>query len=300
MYDSNRGDWQSLPGLCPTLPCVGFLLHNIVTSRLCAVWNFLRCITNTCAGRMGYRFNPRSPGNGWLFKIWNVGNDPDFHLRPSWSLLTGRTRILWSEESAYDAILVGKHGFLNIPFYMKRLIVYAAIWVGFTYVLRKNSLKKMQMVVWIITESQCLLRPCSLFVCHHFVNFCMDFLMSIDSHWFSTLFGWTPSSVYSSADSHDVHVYPLPERPRIHGACNRNQLHDVGKLCLPLRSSDYLWFSQFMLIWYCESAWGSDLFLKCVGKISEHSGHWTCVLTSLRRSSCLWPAMQNVRWGYFG
>ena len=44
----------------------------------------------------------------------------------------------------YDAIMVGKSGFLNIPFFVTRLIAYAAIWVGFTYMLRKHSLMEDQ------------------------------------------------------------------------------------------------------------------------------------------------------------
>ena len=42
----------------------------------------------------------------------------------------------------YDSIMAGKSGFLNIPFFIVRMVAYAAIWVGFTMALRKHSLKE--------------------------------------------------------------------------------------------------------------------------------------------------------------
>jgi len=44
----------------------------------------------------------------------------------------------------YDHILAGKQGFLNIPFFVIRLVAYAAIWIGFTMMLRKHSLMEDQ------------------------------------------------------------------------------------------------------------------------------------------------------------
>ena len=40
----------------------------------------------------------------------------------------------------YDHILAGKSGFLNVPFFIIRLIVYSVIWIGFTHMLRRQSL----------------------------------------------------------------------------------------------------------------------------------------------------------------
>src|SRR4051812_43607144 len=94
-------------------------------------------------------------------------------------------------NAAYDPILVGKRGFLNMPFYIIRMIAYFVIWVGFQYLLRKNSLEEdmndglepykknfglgaIFLILFAITSS----------------TSAWDFLMSIDAHWFSTLFGW--------------------------------------------------------------------------------------------------------------
>src|ERR1044071_8290732 len=46
------------------------------------------------------------------------------------------------KSPSYDPILVGKSGFLNMPFYIIRILVYAAIWVGFTSAFRKISLEE--------------------------------------------------------------------------------------------------------------------------------------------------------------
>jgi hypothetical protein len=39
----------------------------------------------------------------------------------------------------YDPILDGKHGYLNIPFFLIRMVLYFAIWIGLTHLLRKES-----------------------------------------------------------------------------------------------------------------------------------------------------------------
>src|SRR4030095_8272317 len=91
----------------------------------------------------------------------------------------------------FDHILAGKSGFLNVPFYIVRILLYAAIWVGFAFMLRKNSLQEdlngglsyykrnitlgaIFLVMFAVTSS----------------TSAWDFLMSIDAHWFSTLFAW--------------------------------------------------------------------------------------------------------------
>jgi hypothetical protein len=153
----------------------------------------------------------------------------------------------------YDHVLAGKSGFLNIPFYVTRMVAYALIWIGFTYMLRKNSvledtnggleyyrknitLGAIFLVLFAVTSS----------------TSAWDFLMSIDAHWFSTLFGWyifiglfvtgltmmCLFTLYLKMKGYMQHV-------------NENHLQDVGKFMFAFSIFwTYLWFSQFMLIWY--------------------------------------------------
>ncbi|REK03466.1 MAG: quinol:cytochrome C oxidoreductase [Bacteroidetes bacterium] len=153
----------------------------------------------------------------------------------------------------YDPILDGKKGFLNVPFYVIRLIAYAAIWVGFTYLLRKQSLLEDQngglepynksvvlgavfIVLFGVTSS----------------TSAWDFLMSIDSHWFSTLFGWyTFAGLFVSGLAMMALFILVLRKKGYMPHVNENHLHDVGKFMFAFSVFwTYLWFSQFMLIWY--------------------------------------------------
>jgi hypothetical protein len=153
----------------------------------------------------------------------------------------------------YDSILAGKSGFLNIPFYMIRLIAYSIIWVGFTYMLRKQSLLEDEeggvahyrksvalsavfLVLFAITSS----------------TSAWDILMSIDAHWFSTLYGWYTfiGLFVSGLAMMCILILYLRSRGYMEHV-TENHLHDVGKYMFAFSIFwTYLWFSQFMLIWY--------------------------------------------------
>ncbi len=157
------------------------------------------------------------------------------------------------QSPEYDPILVGKSGFLNMPFYITRVLAYAIIWVGFTYVLRRNSLNEdvnggttyynksvtvaaIFMVLFGITSS----------------TSAWDFLMSIDAHWFSTLYGWYTfiGLFVSGLAMMCLFILYLKGRGYMEHV-NENHLHDVGKFMFAFTIFwTYLWFSQFMLIWY--------------------------------------------------
>jgi hypothetical protein len=153
----------------------------------------------------------------------------------------------------YDPILVGKRGFLNMPFYWIRLILYFLIWVGFTYIMRRNSLQEdmydgldsykknfrlgaIFLVLFAVTSS----------------TSAWDFLMSIDAHWFSTLFGWYTFIMLFVSGLAIMCLFILYLKGRGYmDHVNSNHLHDVGKFMFAFSIFwTYLWFSQFMLIWY--------------------------------------------------
>jgi len=153
----------------------------------------------------------------------------------------------------YDPILAGKSGFLNVPFYIVRIVAYAAIWIGFTYMLRKNSTQEdlnggldyykkniklgaTFLVLFAVTSS----------------TSAWDFLMSIDAHWFSTLFGWYIfiGMFVTSLSMMCLFILYLKLKGYMQHV-NENHLQDVGKFMFAFSIFwTYLWFSQFMLIWY--------------------------------------------------
>ncbi len=154
----------------------------------------------------------------------------------------------------YDAILAGKQSFLNTPFFIVRVVLYFAVWsyLGLrTYGLSvrqdtepsvENTLKLRKVSAWGIPL-------CA--VATAFASY--DFLMSLDPHWFSTIFG-----VYFFAGSwlavlSVVALIGLTlRRSGLLGLeITTEHYQDVGKYMFGFTVFwTYIAFSQYMLIWY--------------------------------------------------
>ena len=157
------------------------------------------------------------------------------------------------KSTEFDKILMGKRGFLNIPFYMIRMILYFIIWVGFTYWLRKESLQ--EDLDGNIKHYNKSVKIGAVFIVLFGITSstsAWDFLMSIDAHWFSTLFGWYifAGLFVSGLATMCLFIIYLKSKGYLENV-NSNHLHDVGKFMFAFSIFwTYLWFSQFMLIWY--------------------------------------------------
>ena len=81
-----------------------------------------------------------------------------------------------------------------------------------------------------------------------------DWIMGLDPHWFSTLFGWyVLASLLVSALTviAFVTIY-LRSKDALPGV-NDSHIHDLAKFMFGFSIFwTYLWFSQFMLIWYAD------------------------------------------------
>jgi hypothetical protein len=153
----------------------------------------------------------------------------------------------------YDPVLAGKHGFLNMPFYIVRIIAYAAIWIGFTYVLRRHSLQ--EDIDGDVNHYRRSVTLSAIFLVLFGVTSstsAWDFLMSIEAHWFSTLYGWyTFIGLFVSSMAMLCLITLYLRNKGYMEHVTENHLHDVGKYMFAFSIFwTYLWFSQFMLIWY--------------------------------------------------
>lgn len=77
-------------------------------------------------------------------------------------------------------------------------------------------------------------------------------IMSIDSHWFSTMFSWyTFASSFVSGMSMIMLWVLYLKRQGYLDIVSTEHVHDLGKFMFAFSIFwTYLWFSQFMLIWY--------------------------------------------------
>lgn len=81
----------------------------------------------------------------------------------------------------------------------------------------------------------------------------VDWLMSLEPHWFSTIYGLYHFSglFLSGVAAIAALVVWLRRTGPLAGAVNKEHLHDLGKLLFAFSTFwMYIWFSQFMLIWY--------------------------------------------------
>jgi Ni/Fe-hydrogenase subunit HybB-like protein len=79
-------------------------------------------------------------------------------------------------------------------------------------------------------------------------------MLSLDPHWFSTLFGWYNFATFWVAGLSMIALIIIHLKKNGHFThVNENHLHDLGKFMFAFSIFwTYLWFSQFMLIWYAD------------------------------------------------
>ena len=79
-----------------------------------------------------------------------------------------------------------------------------------------------------------------------------DWLMSIDTHWFSTLYGWYIfSGMWVTGLTTALIIIVYLKNKGLLPEVNENHIHDVAKWVFAISFLwSYLWFSQLMLIWY--------------------------------------------------
>jgi hypothetical protein len=107
-----------------------------------------------------------------------------------------------------------------------------------------------------------------------------DWVMSIDTHWFSTMFGWYVfASWWVTALAVITLVAALlKEAGYLKGVVNANHLHDLGKFCFAFSIFwTYIWFGQFLLIYYANIPEEVTYFLERT-KVSPYSWIFYLVL----------------------
>ena len=157
------------------------------------------------------------------------------------------------ESDHFDKLIAGKSSFLNVPFFLIRALIFLGGWNLYRWVSRRNSLRDdnaednrwfkknfkasaIFLVFFIVTESM----------------MSWDWIMSFDPHWFSTLFGWYVfAGMMVSAITVIAMVTIVLKSQGYLEHVNDSHIHDLAKYMFGFSIFwTYLWFSQFMLIWY--------------------------------------------------
>ena len=153
----------------------------------------------------------------------------------------------------FDQLIKNKSGYLNFPFWLARAAFFLIGWNLYRYFSRKNCLAQDEandnnfykknfkmsaafLVFFIVTES----------------IMSWDWIMSVDPHWFSTLFGWYVFASFFVSGITAITLTTLYLKSKGYlEYVNTSHIHDLAKFMFGISVFwTYLWFSQFMLIWY--------------------------------------------------
>jgi hypothetical protein len=164
----------------------------------------------------------------------------------------------WSDSDAVanDTLLQHKSVFLNVPFFFLRMIICFTLWIILTRLLRKNSLLEdlagPETIMAVFSKSE---RYSKIFIFVFAITFSLsafDWIMSIDAHWFSTIFALKNliASFLHGVSILSLIIFILYKRGYF-PFLNEYHLHDLSRYIFMLSIVwGYFWFAQFMIIWY--------------------------------------------------
>jgi hypothetical protein len=163
---------------------------------------------------------------------------------------------LFDKESPnYDELIAHKEAYLNMPFWWIRTLAYLGVYVWFTMLFRKRSLMEdgeMADAKAYYVRNKTLAAIFLVFFGYTSVTASWDWVMSIDTHWFSTIFGWYIfSGMWISGMVMMTLLVIYLKSKGLMDFVNDSHMHDMGKWVFAISFLwTYLFFCQFMLYWY--------------------------------------------------
>ncbi len=165
--------------------------------------------------------------------------------------------FVWLDPAvvAEDHLIKQKSGYLNGPFMLIRAAIFFGGWIFYRQYSRKLTLAQDEasdnlnykksfkaaaafLVFFIVTES----------------IMSWDWIMSVDPHWYSTLFGWYVFASFFVSGITTIALITLYLKSKGYlEYVNTSHIHDLAKFMFGISVFwTYLWFSQFMLMWYAD------------------------------------------------
>lgn len=169
--------------------------------------------------------------------------------------LKGIYEWLHPEHVEHDLILQGKAGYLNLPFFAIRLAVYLLLWIFFQRKLRSLSIGEDNGDGLTLKHYNKSWRTSVTFIPLFGLSFSFatwDILMSIEPHWYSTIYGVNVfAGILVTTLSFVVMTIYMLQKIGYMSYVNDNHIHDLGKFIFGFSIFwMYTWTSQFLLIWY--------------------------------------------------
>lgn len=162
---------------------------------------------------------------------------------------------LWADPQmvASDPLLQYKSPYLNIPFFTVRTLIYFGIWLIPAVLLNRYSVQQDEgSDPQLVAKMKRLSAPFLLLHCLAVTFFAVDWVMSLEPHWFSTIYGliFLITQALAAMSVVTISVIMYSDRKPFDELVSDQTLNDYGNLLLTFTMLwAYLSFSQFLIIW---------------------------------------------------
>jgi len=200
--------------------------------------------------------------SGWSPVLYRIMEGITSYLLPG-SIIVGLIVIFagenffpWQNHELVeeDKLLQLKSSYLNFPFFVIRAVIYIAGWNIYRFLAKKYTNQQAEHPTDLSIYRKHY-KASVIFIIFFLVTEAtmgIDWFMSMNPHWYSTLFPWYIfATFFVSAITVIAMVTMYLKKIGLVPFINDSHLHDLAKYMFAFSIFwTYLWFSQFMLIWY--------------------------------------------------
>ena len=205
---------------------------------------------------------------GWSPLLFRVMEGITYYLLPgalivvAVAVFAGDHIFVWMnpdmvnpDSEKFDKLVAGKSAWLNTPWFVIRALIFIGGWSLYRFFARKFSLAQDDAPKGDKSNFKKSFRIAAAFLVFFLYTESMmswDWIMSVDPHWFSTLFGWYVLSGMMVCGITVIALITIYLKSKgLLEQVNDSHIHDLAKFMFGFSIFwTYLWFSQFMLIWY--------------------------------------------------
>jgi len=178
-----------------------------------------------------------------------------------------------------EPVLQYKVPYLNVPFFIIRTAIYFVAWMALAFFLNKWSLEQDETANPNLTRRLQNLSGPGLVIYGLTVTFAsVDWVMSLEPQWFSTIYGmiFMVTQALAAMSIVTIAVILLSTQAALSNLVSKRVLNDYGNLLLTFTMLwAYLSFSQYLIIW------SGNLQDEIPWYVSRASGGWAGVALAL-------------------
>lgn len=185
----------------------------------------------------------------------------------------------WTHPNPADKTMMKQAPYLNINFFIIRVFGFCLIWMFFHYAIVKNSVKQDKTHDQALTRKNIKLGVIFIPLFAFTISFtAIDWLMSLEPKWFSTIFGvyYFSGTVLSALAAATIIIVLLSERGYFIAGITPDHYYSLGALLFAfINFWAYIAFSQFLLIWY------ANLPEETIWFLARWQGNWKIISVGL-------------------